>query len=118
MAPPTAPTRMLAARMNPPAWLLLPMARPWQLRPVRASLVAGMVNAPFRMKLRRIETSPRLAANHHAGRIREKKLRHDIFMSDRAAFADASELLDRFGEFAALEASQRASRSRDFGFVV
>ena len=45
-------------------------------------------------------------------------MRHDIFMSDRAAVADASELLDRFGEFAALEASQRASRSRDLGNVV
>ena len=45
-------------------------------------------------------------------------LRHDVFISDRAAFVDASELLDSHGEFAAVEAAQRASRSRDLGNVV
>jgi hypothetical protein len=37
---------------------------------------------------------------------------------DRAALADASELIDRFGEFARSEAAQRADRSRDLGNVV
>jgi hypothetical protein len=38
--------------------------------------------------------------------------------SDRAAFADATELLQHFGQFAAMEAASRAERSRDVGNVL
>ena len=36
-----------------------------------------------------------------------------IFINGRAALSDAVELIDRFGEEAALEAALRAERSRD-----
>ena len=39
------------------------------------------------------------------------------FINGRRALADASELIDRFGEEAALEAAVRAERSRDDGNV-
>lgn len=45
-------------------------------------------------------------------------LRHDVYLSEGAAFSQASELLDRYGELAAAEAAQRASRSRDLGNVI
>lgn len=40
------------------------------------------------------------------------------FIHGRPALADASELMDRFGEAAALEAAARARRSRGDGNVV
>lgn len=40
------------------------------------------------------------------------------FVTDRAALADASDLLDRFGDDAGLEAAARAETSRDDGNVV
>ena len=40
------------------------------------------------------------------------------FIHGRPALADASELMDRFGEAAALEAAARARRSRGDGKVV
>jgi hypothetical protein len=45
-------------------------------------------------------------------------LRNHIHLPDRAAAADADELITRFGEFAAGEAARRASRSRSLGNVV
>jgi hypothetical protein len=39
------------------------------------------------------------------------------FIHGRLALADASELIERFGEQAALEAAARAERSRDDGNV-
>jgi hypothetical protein len=39
------------------------------------------------------------------------------FICNRRALSDASELIDRFGDDAALEASIRAERSRDDGNV-
>ena len=39
------------------------------------------------------------------------------FINGRRALADASDLIDRFGEEAALEAAVRAERSRDDGNV-
>jgi hypothetical protein len=39
------------------------------------------------------------------------------FIHGRPALADASDLIDRFGEDAALEAAVRAERSRDDGNV-
>ena len=44
---------------------------------------------------------------------------HDhIHLPDRAAVADADELISRFGAYAASEASRRASRSRSLGNIV
>ena len=43
---------------------------------------------------------------------------HHVHVPDRAALADASDLIDRFGEFAGSEAAQRADRSRDLGNFV
>ena len=40
------------------------------------------------------------------------------FISGRMALADASELIDHFGDDAGLEAAVRAERSRDAGNVV
>ena len=40
------------------------------------------------------------------------------FIHGRLALADASELIDRYGEDAAIEAALRAERSRDDGNVV
>jgi hypothetical protein len=45
-------------------------------------------------------------------------LRHDVYLSDQAAFVEASQLLDVYGDLAVAEAAQRASRSRDLGNVV
>lgn len=41
-----------------------------------------------------------------------------VHLPDRAAAADAAELIARFGEFAGDEAAARADRSRDLGNVV
>ena len=43
---------------------------------------------------------------------------HGIFIPDRTALADASELMQTYGEAAAAEAAARAARSRDDGNVV
>jgi hypothetical protein len=40
------------------------------------------------------------------------------FIPDRLALADASELIERFGDEAGVEAATRARRSRDDGNVV
>lgn len=40
------------------------------------------------------------------------------FITGRIALAEASELIDQFGEEAALEAATRAERSRDAGNVL
>jgi hypothetical protein len=40
------------------------------------------------------------------------------FISGRSALADATQLIDRFGDDAGLEAAARAERSRDAGNVV
>jgi len=41
-----------------------------------------------------------------------------LFISGRPALADASELIERFGDDAGLEAAVRAERSRDAGNVI
>lgn len=41
-----------------------------------------------------------------------------VHVQDRAALAEANELIARFGEHAGLEAAQRASRSRSLGNVI
>lgn len=41
-----------------------------------------------------------------------------LFIHGRGALADASDLIDRYGEDARLEAAARADRSRDAGNVV
>jgi hypothetical protein len=45
-------------------------------------------------------------------------LSHHVHVQDRAALAEAAELIDRFGEYARSEAAQRADRSRGLGNVV
>ena len=45
-------------------------------------------------------------------------MHHHVHLHDRAALAEANELIARFGELAALEASQRANRSRTLGNVI
>lgn len=41
-----------------------------------------------------------------------------VYLPDAAAAADATDLIDRFGEFAAMEAAARANKSRGLGNVV
>jgi hypothetical protein len=45
-------------------------------------------------------------------------LSHQLQFQGRGALAEASDLIARFGEFAASEAAQRARRSRDVGNFV
>jgi hypothetical protein len=45
-------------------------------------------------------------------------LRQPVYVPDRAALADAAELIDRFGDFACSEAKLRADRSRGLGNVI
>ena len=48
----------------------------------------------------------------------ELHLRHHVHVPDRAALADAADLIDRFGEYAGSEAAIRADRSRNHGNVI
>ena len=41
-----------------------------------------------------------------------------LFITDRSALADASELMDAYGDDAGFEAAARAERSRDDGNVI
>ena len=41
-----------------------------------------------------------------------------LHLCDRAAFAEATELMSRFGEHALIEAASRADRSRSLGNVI
>lgn len=50
--------------------------------------------------------------------IEGRSLQDHIHIPDRAAVADADELISCFGDHAALEAARRASRSRSLGNVV
>ena len=45
-------------------------------------------------------------------------MHHQVHIAGRGDFVAASELIERFGDFAASEAAQRAARSRDLGNVV
>ena len=42
----------------------------------------------------------------------------NVYLADPSAVADASELIERFGDYAADEAAARARRSRGLGNVV
>ncbi|MBV8685400.1 MAG: hypothetical protein JOZ90_01935 [Alphaproteobacteria bacterium] len=45
-------------------------------------------------------------------------MRHDVHIAGRQVLADAGELIERFGEYAASEAVRRAGESRDVGNLV
>ena len=45
-------------------------------------------------------------------------MRHDVHLADRAALAEASSLIDRFGDYATSEAARLAGESRDAGNVI
>jgi hypothetical protein len=45
-------------------------------------------------------------------------LNQSVYITDRSAVADASELIERFGVYAADEAGARARRSRGLGNVI
>ncbi|HEY0412516.1 MAG TPA: hypothetical protein VGD66_05190 [Allosphingosinicella sp.] len=45
-------------------------------------------------------------------------MRHDVHFAGRDALADAGELIESFGDYAASEAVRRASRSRELGNVI
>ncbi|MFN3387562.1 MAG: hypothetical protein ACK40O_01420 [Allosphingosinicella sp.] len=42
-------------------------------------------------------------------------MQQQVHLADRAAFSDAAELIDAFGDHAGSEAAERARRSRDLG---
>ena len=48
----------------------------------------------------------------------EESLHSHVHVQDRAALAQATDLIAHFGEHAQLEAAQRASRSRSLGNVI
>jgi hypothetical protein len=62
-------------------------------------------------------SKPRLRYARRRRHTGERLLQHIVF-ADRAAFAEAAELIERFGDFAASEAALRAGRSRDLGNFV
>lgn len=66
-----------------------------------------MVNAALTMLVLSPATASRLTSRMHA-----------LFIPDRTALADASELMQTYGEDAAAEAAARAAQSRDAGNVV
>lgn len=68
--------------------------------------MAGMVNRQLTMFVGSRETAPCYAATMDAP-----------FIHGRLALADASELIDRYGEEAAFVAAARAEQSRDDGNV-
>jgi hypothetical protein len=45
-------------------------------------------------------------------------LQHHVHLPDPGAVADARELIDRLGQYAASEAADRANRSRDAGNLI
>jgi hypothetical protein len=45
-------------------------------------------------------------------------LRHDVHLADRSALAEATSLIDRFGEYAPSEAARLAGESREAGNVI
>ena len=49
---------------------------------------------------------------------RERLLRQHVHVPDRAALADAADLIARFGVYAGAEAAIRADRSRNHGNVI
>jgi hypothetical protein len=91
------------------------MARLWQLGR-RASRVRGERSVEHR----NAQIRNRVALD---GATRAKprfggKLSHHVHLADRAALADAADLIARFGAYAGSEAALRAGRSRDVGNVV
>ena len=65
-----------------------------------------MVNAPLTTFVRSRETAVRYEAVMDA-----------LFIHGRLAVADATDLIERYGEEAAIQAAMRAERSRDDGNV-
>ena len=45
-------------------------------------------------------------------------MRHHVHLPDRAALTTATDLIDRYGELATLEAAARADKSRSLGNVI
>ncbi len=45
-------------------------------------------------------------------------MRHDVHLADRAALADAANLIEKFGDFAPSEAARLAGESREVGNVI
>ncbi len=68
--------------------------------------------------MRQLETARRLR-RRWAGAIQERTaVQNHIHVTDRAALQEATELMDRFGEYAVSEAAIRADRSRSLGNVL
>jgi hypothetical protein len=76
-----------------------------------------LVNARSIMALRAFLTSSGLRGGNHNRKRAGGFVTQTVF-AGRAAFADAADLIDRFGDYAASEAALRASRSRDLGNVI
>jgi hypothetical protein len=60
-------------------------------------------------------SSARTSAHHE---LPGQRLNHQVFLAGDAAFADAADLIERYGMNACEEAKLRASRSRDLGNVI
>lgn len=96
---------MKIVRKHPPARVLLPcIGRSWQSD--RANTNIPMVNEVFTTFVRSRET-----ALHYGARMTPP------FIHGREALADATDLIERYGEHAGFEAAARAERSRDEGNV-
>lgn len=71
------------------------------------------------MRMRQIETGwPLWLSAGETKRGLEKSVPNHVHVADRAALAEATELIARFGDLAPLEAASRADRSRSLGNVI
>ena len=115
ITPATVPAMMLMARIDPPAWLYLPLLMPRLMagRPAARQTLRHLVNAPLSIAVRHFSTAPRYRSAHttKTGGL----LSQHVHVPDRSALAEAAELIDRFGDYATSEAKLRADRSRDLG---
>lgn len=118
MTPPTVPAMIAPARIEPAARVgAVAIAAPCHRAAGRAS--TGVVNALFSSLVRQTATGSWLEPTRSpATPAKGPTLQPHVHVHDRAAFAEATALIARFGELAASEAAQRAEHSRGVGNVV
>lgn len=77
----------------------------------------SLVNAPFTIPEghfgKAISLFAQIGTQYGVGRLQEY-----VHVTDRAVFAEATDLIAKFGEYAQLEAANRADKSRSLGNVV
>jgi hypothetical protein len=77
-----------------------------------------LVNAALTMAMRHFERQAGLRGGQGKREHPGKSVHNHVHVQDRAALADANDLIVQFGEHARLEAASRADRSRSLGNVI